>query len=179
MKKLILTALTAMMTFTSACAMAATQTITREGYVLKSEPIYSNTTTSVPKKTCQVVDVPIYGQVNTNNGASAGDVLGGMIIGGILGKGVSGNDKGAAAGAVLGGMVAADKKNKTQRVIVGYQQQQQCSTTYTKTTTRVVQGYRTVVEVPSLDFYRYEFISSTKLTPRTKITANIQVNVSQ
>ena len=48
-----------------------------------------------------------YGQ--TGSGASAGDVLGGMIIGGLIGKGASGDDKGAAAGAVIGGMIAADK----------------------------------------------------------------------
>jgi len=35
-----------------------------------------------------------------------------MIIGGIIGKGVTGDDKGAAAGAVLGGVIGADKGGK-------------------------------------------------------------------
>lgn len=179
MNKLIITALTAVMALTSACAMAATQTITRDGYILKSVPIWDTSSQSIPQQTCKTVDVPIYGQTQSNGGASGADVLGGMIIGGLLGKGVSGNDKGAAAGAVIGGMLSADKNRNTQRVIVGYQQQQQCSTTYTQTTNRFIQGYRTVVEVPSLDNYRYEFISSTKLEPGKKITARVQVNINQ
>ena len=67
------------------------------------QPIYHNTTVRTPTNVCQDVEVPVYGTVQ-GNGASSGDVLTGMIIGGLLGKGVSGNDKGAAAGAVLGGM---------------------------------------------------------------------------
>ena len=52
-------------------------------------------------------------------------MLGGMILGALLGKGVGGNDKGAAAGAVLGGVIAADKNNSRQR-IVGYKSEKQC-----------------------------------------------------
>ena len=46
-------------------------------------------------------------------GSNAGEgALGGMIIGGVLGKVLGGNDKGAAAGAILGGIVGADKAQK-------------------------------------------------------------------
>jgi len=72
---------------------------------------------------CNIVDVPIYG--NVGGGASAGDVLGGMIIGGLIGKGITDKDNGAAAGAVIGGMIAADKK-QNQQGIVGYRQEEQC-----------------------------------------------------
>lgn len=48
-------------------------------------------------------------------GASAGDILGGIIIGGLLGKGATGQDQGAAAGAVIGGMIAADKNQGPRR----------------------------------------------------------------
>jgi len=92
---------------------------------------YKSVTKRIPTtyQSCEVVDVPIYGQ--SGGGASGADVLTGIIIGGLLGKGASGNDKGAAAGAVIGGMVAADKKKGNQR-IVGYKQQQVCRdvTTY-------------------------------------------------
>lgn len=99
---------------------------------------YKTVTNSTPttQRICFDVEVPIYG--NTGNGASAGDVLGGMIIGGILGKGISGNDQGAAAGAVLGGMVSADKKQNRQQ-IVGYRIENRCrnETTYTTETREV------------------------------------------
>ena len=57
---------------------------------------------------CNIVDVPIYGK--TGGGASAGDVLGGMIIGGLLGKGVTNKDNGAPVGAVIGGMAIPIKR---------------------------------------------------------------------
>lgn len=48
-------------------------------------------------------------------GASAGDILGGIIIGGLLGKGATGQDQGAAAGAIIGGMIAADNNQGPRR----------------------------------------------------------------
>jgi len=98
--------------------------------VVDMRETYRDAVKQVPVQSCQTIDVPIYKEVVTGGGASGGDVLGGMIIGGLLGKGVSGDDKGAAAGAILGGMVAADKKQQRETVIVGYRQQQQCSTVY-------------------------------------------------
>lgn len=104
---------------------------------------------------CNVVEVPIYG--STSNGASAGDVLGGMIIGGLLGKGVTGNDKGAAAGAVIGGMVSADKKQGNQQ-IVGYRQENRCQnkTTYT-TQSSEVYSHSVVEFFHEGRFYRVQF----------------------
>ena len=93
------------------------------------EPNYENVRVNVPTTSCRDVEVPIYGVVQ-RGGASGGDVLTGMIIGGLLGKGITGKDNGAAAGAVFGGMVAADKKRNnthSQRVITGYQLDRQCS----------------------------------------------------
>lgn len=86
---------------------------------------YKTVTKRVPytETVCNWVDVPIYGQ---SGGASAGDVLGGMIIGGLLGKGVTNKDNGAAAGAVIGGMIAADRA-KDKDKIIGYRQEQRCS----------------------------------------------------
>lgn len=87
---------------------------------------YKTVTKRIPytEQVCNLVDVPIYGR--TGPGASAGDVLGGMIIGGLIGKGVTNQDNGAAAGAVIGGMIAADKKQSQER-IVGYRQETRCN----------------------------------------------------
>ena len=101
------------------------------------QDFYKTITKQIPQtqQVCEIVDVPIYG--NVGNGASAGDVLGGMIIGGLIGKGVTNKDNGAAAGAVLGGMIAADKKN--QQGVVGYRQEQRCTnhTTYSSVSEEV------------------------------------------
>jgi hypothetical protein len=101
--------------------------------------VYKNVTRQIPytQQVCQLIDVPIYG-------TSGADVLGGMIIGGLLGKGVTGKDNGAAAGAILGGVIAADKK-QGQQVIVGYRQEQRCNTvTQYDTTTEQVYSHSTI-----------------------------------
>jgi uncharacterized protein YcfJ len=81
----------------------------------------------VVEKKCVEVEVPVYGNVTTQGNAGEGALLG-MILGGLIGKGVSGNDKGAAAGAVFGGLVGADKgaKNKTKQQITGYKYETRC-----------------------------------------------------
>jgi uncharacterized protein YcfJ len=86
---------------------------------------YNNVVVSTPheKRLCEEYQVPIYGLQGSVDG---GDVLMGMIIGGLLGKGVTGQDNGAAAGAVFGGVIAADKANKT--VIQGYKTETKCRT---------------------------------------------------
>ena len=91
---------------------------------------------------CKDVQVPVYG--NVGNGASAGDVLGGMIIGGLIGKGATGKDNGAAAGAVIGGMIAADKNQKKQGV-TGYRTERQCQIeTRYEETSREVYSHSTI-----------------------------------
>ena len=52
-----------------------------------------------------------------------------MIIGGLLGKGATGDKDGAAAGAVLGGIIGADKgsRPRTERRIVGHEWVRQCN----------------------------------------------------
>ena len=95
------------------------------------EHFYYSYTEEVPetKRVCETIQVPIYKEVN--RGASGTDVFGGLLIGGLLGKVLTGNDKGAAVGAVLGGITSAER-NKTKQVISGYRNVRECSEkTYT------------------------------------------------
>ena len=59
---------------------------------------------------CETASVP-YQQ--TVKGANTGEILGGAIIGGIIGKAATGKDGGAAVGAIIGGAVANENGAKT------------------------------------------------------------------
>ena len=59
----------------------------------------------------QDVNTPIT-QTYCREGNAGQGALEGMIIGGLLGKGITGDDNGAAAGAVLGGVIGADKAGR-------------------------------------------------------------------
>ena len=93
MKRLFLSSAIVIASFTSAAAETFYATITNV------QPRYHIVTNSVPTKQCYETQVPVYGSVQ-GEGASGGDVLGGAIIGGILGKALTDNDKGAAFGAI-------------------------------------------------------------------------------
>ena len=86
-----------------------------------------NTVEEIDRR-CEMIDVPVYG-TRTRGGDAAGGALLGMIIGGVTGKVISGNDKGAAGGAVIGGLIGADKgsKPKSERYIKGYRREKSCT----------------------------------------------------
>ena len=136
---------------TSASAEQTTATI---------EDVYATVVEQTPytRQVCQNVEVPIYGTVTRQGGgASGGDVLTGMILGGLLGKGATGKDDGAAAGAVLGGIIAADKANKprTETVITGYKTERQCeNVTEYKNVNKKVYDY-SIITFKSKDGYEY------------------------
>ena len=101
-----------------------------------------------------------------------------MLLGGIGGKVIGGNDKGAAAGAILGGIIGADKAQKnTTRQIVGYNQEQRCTTVYTNKKLRTLDGYFTVVEVRELDYFRYDFVSNTQYAQGQELKTRIKLEV--
>ena len=157
---------------TAAIATFATQA-SAENYatITNVTANYQEVTTNQPVTICNDVEVPIYG--NTGGGASGADVLGGMIIGGLLGKGASGNDKGAAAGAVIGGMIAADKKKGNQQ-IVGYRAEQRCTTTYTTQQIDKANGYKVYYNLNGQRFHTHShrYVEPGKwLTLRLKVTS--------
>ena len=125
----------------SACTtpqVASANSSTTQGKIIAIDPVYTNVRQQQPNQTCQNVEVPIYGR--TNGGNAGEGALGGMIIGGVLGKVLGGNDKGAAAGAILGGVVGANN-SQGQRVITGYRTERQCSTSYSYVNTTIINEY--------------------------------------
>lgn len=99
--------------------------------------------TRVPVTECKIVQVPIYGTVREKG--NAGSVITGMIIGGLAGKGATGDDGGAAVGAIIGGAVGAEH-GRSRQVITGYREQQQCDLRYRVESETVISGYTITYE---------------------------------
>ena len=124
--------------------------------VIDMQETYTTQVKNVPSQQCQTVDVPIYGTRQTG-GASTGDAVVGAIIGGVIGN-QFGNGKGKDAMTVLGAIAGADmanKKGRTETVIVGYKQQQQCSTVYENQKVSVRQKNIVTVETNSGDRFQF------------------------
>jgi len=151
------------------CATAA-QAETRYANITRVEPNYQTVYMNVPRQQCENIEVPIYGTVQ-GNGASGGDVLAGIIIGGLLGKGATGNDKGAAAGAVMGGVIAADKGNGNRQVVTGYRTERQCREVMMREQQREIKNYTIT--------YRWNGISAQSYTyNRYSVGDRIPVTIS-
>ena len=152
MKKLVMIA--AVMSMFGSAAFA-NQRI--QATVVDMQETYRDVVKQVPVQSCSVVDVPIYKEVVTG-GASTGDVLAGAIIGGVIGN-QFGNGKGKDAMTVLGAIVGADSANKNgsrETVIVGYRQQQQCSTSYSNQQVSVRGNNIVTVETDDGNEYKFE-----------------------
>ena len=126
------------------------------GSVVSSEDLYGevwhverllvNINKNERQQRCSIRRVPVYGEHyhQHGQGSSAGDLLGAMVLGGIFGHALSGNNDGAAAGAVLGALVQNDKANSqsTGRYIAGYENREVCDIVTVPTS---VKQYRYVV----------------------------------
>ena len=154
----------------SAASTASAET--RYAKITQIQPNYQTVYMNVPQQQCQDVQVPIYG--NTGGGASGADVLGGMIIGGLLGKGVGGNDKGAAAGAVLGGIIAADNNNG-RRVVTGYRIERQCTEVMNQQQQRQLKNYTITYRWKNVTGQSYTY-NRYNVGDRIPVTVSINAN---
>ena len=140
--------------------------------VLDSQPNYITKTVQQPSQKCNIIEVPIYG--NTGK-AQTGEVLGGAIIGGILGNQVGGG-KGKDAATILGAILGADFANKKggKQNIIGYRQEQRCTTTYQNQQIQETAGYTVTYELAgqrhTTHSHRYVQPGGT-LTLRLKVTS--------
>jgi uncharacterized protein YcfJ len=77
-----------------------------QGVVTSINPVYVNVPARYYDTRCQDIYI--------NRQTSSRDVFTGMVIGGIAGNAIGGNDRSTAIGAIVGGLIAAD--NRPQRV---------------------------------------------------------------
>ena len=171
MKKLVMIA--AVMSMFGSAAFA-NQRI--QATVVDMQESYRDVVKQVPVQSCNVVDVPIYEERVVGGGASTGDVLAGAIIGGVIGN-QFGNGNGKDAMTVLGAIVGADSANKKghrETVIVGYKQQQQCSTVYENKTVSV-RGDN-IVTVRSDNGNEYQFYTTGWYKKGTVVFLNVSLN---
>jgi uncharacterized protein YcfJ len=98
------------------------------------QDIYTEIRTSEPYTVRECVMV-------RSGGDAAGGALAGLIIGGLIGKGATGQDNGAAAGAVIGGIIGADRAQNSGRLT------EKCTDV-----TRYRNGYKTVYDYSVITF---------------------------
>ena len=94
---------------------------------------YHYVTETQPVRVCRDVEIPIYEKQSGNSG----DVLLGMILGGVSGKVITGDDGGAAVGAIAGALIGAEGGQK----VVGYRVENVCETHRVKRDKRVIADY--------------------------------------
>jgi len=146
---------------------AAESTHTVQAEIVKIEPRTAQQQRRVPVTECEIVQVPVYGTVREKG--NAGSVITGMIIGGLAGKGATGDDGGAAVGAIIGGAVGAEH-GRNRQVITGYREQEQCSTRYRVESETVISGYTITYEWAGLQ-------STTRTTRRYQVGDTLWVTV--
>ena len=122
-------AMTSGILFTMDAAIAG-QNYHVQGTVTDVQSHYQTVTVQKPQQSCTVVEVPVYQK--RGGGDKTGDALAGAIIGGIIGNNVGDVKNGGALGAVIGGMIGHNnsKAGDSQNVIVGYRQENRCTTTH-------------------------------------------------
>ena len=108
--------------------------------VVQIEENYETITEYSPIKICRDEEVPIYGNTNQNNNNS-GNVLLGMILGGVSGKVITGEDGGAAVGAIAGGLIGANNNNSGNQII-GFRTVQTCTMEKKEVNSTRLKNYR-------------------------------------
>ena len=108
--------------------------------VVQIEENYETRIEYSPIKICRDEEVPIYGNTNQNNNNS-GNVLLGMILGGVSGKVITGEDGGAAVGAIAGGLIGANNNNSGNQII-GFRTVQTCTMEKKEVNSTRLKNYR-------------------------------------
>lgn len=118
--------------------------------VVGMKETYRTVVKDVPVESCKTVEIPVYREVTTGQGGNTVEgAVGGAIVGGVIGQVLGGDKNARNAGAIFGAIVGGDKANKrnrTETVIVGYREQRQCSTVYQSKQTEVRGNNRVTVE---------------------------------
>ena len=110
--------------------------------VVQVETNYETVTEYAPVKMCRDEEVPIYGNTGQNND-NAANVLLGMILGGVSGKVITGEDGGAAVGAIAGGLIGANNNNNNvNNQIVGFRTVQTCTMENRETKSTKLKNYK-------------------------------------
>ncbi len=154
---------------------AFAENYTVQGTVVEANPVYQTVTNQVPTQTCKMVQVPVYGNGGSGNGGTLGlnnnIDIGGAIIGGVIGNNVTKNvDNGGAIGALLGGLIGSQRNKQNSQQIVGYRQEQRCSTSYTTQSEQVL-GYTQIV----VDAGGYKVTANTKREVNVGDVVNVGV----
>jgi len=110
--------------------------------VIQIEKNYETVTEYTPVRMCKDEEVPIYGNTRQNND-NTGNVLLGMILGGVSGKVITGEDGGAAIGAIAGGLIGANNNNNSaNNQIIGFRTVKSCSIENIETKSTNFTNYR-------------------------------------
>lgn len=103
-------------------------------------PVYQDNYVTRSGTRCYDIRVPVYHDERRADGTN---ILGGMIVGGLIGRGLTGSDEGTAIGAIVGGIAAPER---TQRTYVGERIETRCERT------------ENLVNEPYIIFYEIEFV---------------------
>jgi len=108
--------------------------------IINVTPNYTYSESYENRKSCYTEDQPIYGN-QIHGGASGSEILTGMILGGLAGKGATGKEQGAAMGAIIGGIVAADTR-RSKPSVIGFKPVTTCEMIKVPQTTKTIKNYK-------------------------------------
>lgn len=118
--------------------------------------IYEDITISEPytKEECYFKEVPVYTDLPSNQ-VQGSEVVTSMLLGGLLGKVVTGNDKGAVGGAMLGGVLSAAPR-PSQRILHGHMKEEVCQTVIKSKWVTKNEYSHSLITFKTSDGYTYE-----------------------
>jgi len=143
------------------------------GRIVKVQTNYEYVTEYAPRQICNEMEVPIYKNSTTDN---TGNVLLGMILGGVSGKVITNDDGGAAVGAIIGGLVGANQN----KVVVGYRVETVCEIVEIEVEKRVVESFTITYRWKNLfgqstTWKRFNIGDEVPITVRIQTKSNFEI----